>query len=61
MVQPGRHATMGKIRKYLVENRHIEKKDKMSIIEVNVVEKWNELVGEETEDEDSEETETVTL
>ena len=36
---------MGKVRKYLVERSKIEKKQKMSITQDNLLEKWNSLVG----------------
>ena len=56
-VKIGCSARIGTIRKFLVDKNLVEKKDKMTITEENVVDKWLELVGdvEETESEDGEE------
>ena len=59
MIAPTAHATLGKVRKYLIAKNLIQKKINMSITEENLVSKWRELVGEQTtfseEEVDSEE------
>ena len=40
-IKPGSTLTMGRIRTYCVANNKIDKKEKMTLTENNVVEKWS--------------------
>ena len=50
---------MGKIRKFLVDKKFINKKEKMTITEANIVQKWQELVGSDPENDEESESEDL--
>ena len=57
-IKPGTSAKISNIRKFMVENKYIEKKSKMEITEENAVAKWEELVLLNIENPEQDDTES---